>query len=364
MTTNHYKITIHISRKNTIRGQFTVPFVGSRTAAPDTVEFKNQKIIILADRTKKVTPTDDIIRNKSNSIYQQIFKALIFLYCNNSERIEVRSIQIDRSTKTKRDTTYSYVVDSHEQPIKNNYILPISVPAFVINKIWEENSEAAQIRIILTHWLSAQGSEDRFYQFERLWRTYERIGAYHLRPIKEPSTFNILVEMREFICNNVALFNSSISEADLITVQKFRTFDWVNYILSEFRPLSTSNKSKPYTDKYLHHFVKCNEDHRVIDMLDRTKDIRKTELSFHKIYDDVKDYINVKKSANINKPEHILCMLCNKYADYLRNKMFHGEKADFEFTFSKDTYDNKRIDIINNLLSKLTNELILSLDKL
>lgn len=57
----------------------------------------------------------------------------------------------------------------------------------------------------------------------------------------------------------------------------------------------------------------------------------------------------------------MLCILCCRYAYYLRNKIFHGELPDFSFNFSQGTQDDKRLDKINLLLEDLNYELFWTL---
>lgn len=131
MSTNNYKITIHISRTNTISETITnVPFPNSVHGRGDTISFSKQKITIQAVRTKKYIPAE-IITNKNNSLYGQIFKSLIYLYVVNGNNIKIRSIDIERYTKRITDPKISFSISSEEQPIKYNFALRYPVSNFV-----------------------------------------------------------------------------------------------------------------------------------------------------------------------------------------------------------------------------------------
>ncbi|WP_302609525.1 hypothetical protein [uncultured Bacteroides sp.] len=364
MSTNNYKITIHISRTNTISEIITnVPFPNSVLGRGDKISFSKQKITIQAVRTKKYTPTE-IVTNKNNSLYGQIFKSLIYLYVVNGNKIKIISIDIERHTKRIKDPKISFDISSEEQPIKYNFALRYPISNFVKNKIWEECNEAYSIRAILTLWLATISSNDRYYIFERSWRTFERLCFYKSRAISDLNEFTAIKNIKDYIYHNLPSFNDSITIASSIGIRDLKKYDWSGYIKSEFLPLSKSTKSKPYTEKYKNHLVICNTDWRIMTILRDTLSIREAELRHHNVYNDIVTHITTQLGHNVVANEQVLCFLCCKYAYFLRNKMFHGEKTDYTFTFSKDTIDNKMIDKLNYLLSSLINELLLIIDRL
>lgn len=246
-----------------------------------------------------------------------------------------------------------------EKPIEGNFIFPYDLPEYVLNKIWDESKEGDNIRIVLTHYLRALSTEDRCYAFECYWRAFEQLCLYHNRTSPENNDFTALGEMRRFICNNKIYFSDSIRFADAVSLRKFLSYDWEGYVRNEYPPLAVSTKPKKYTEVFRYHFVKCNKDSRVIEMLDSVKDIRLPELNHHGISVEITSYISSHKAAPENVPEHVLCMLCCKYAYYLRNKMFHGEVPEFSFSFSNITKESRCLDTINLLLLYLNTELLL-----
>lgn len=62
--------------------------------------------------------------------------------------------------------------------------------------------------------------------------------------------------------------------------------------------------------------------------------------------------------------DHVLAILLCKYAYYVRNKCFHGQQADLSFCFSDKTNDDDIIDMLNELLLRITTELFISYSSL
>lgn len=364
MSVNKYIISIHISRNNNFTGVFNnVAFPGFVAGNGDCITFTKQKITIVGKRSKK-SKLDDIINNKKNSLYQQIFKSLVYLYAANKRLITIRSIDIERFTSKTQDSKFTFTLKKHEQPIKNEFNLRYDLSDFIKDKIWEESSEANSIRTILTLWFSALSSNDRFYIFERNWRTFERLCFYKSRAIAGVKEFDAIKNMKDYICHNTHLFPDSLRIADKLSGRKLISFDWEGYITNEFPTLSRSSKPRPYTEIYKNHLVICNTDIRIMNMLTKTLSIRKAELRRHGVYNDITNHISTQISLRLKANEQVLCILCCKYAYYLRNKMFHGEKSDFSFTFSDKTKDNLQIDILNYLFGNLINDLLLQMNLL
>lgn len=74
----------------------------------------------------------------------------------------------------------------------------------------------------------------------------------------------------------------------------------------------------------------------------------------------ISDYSN----NHIRNNSHVLSLLVCKYCYFMRNKMFHGEVADFSFCFTNHTEDDDITDFLNELLERLVNELICEYNKL
>lgn len=364
MTANNYRIKIHISRNNTIRGTFKgIPYKNSRPEVGDTVTFKCQTVLIEAIRSKKMS-VQEVLFNEQNSLYRQIIKCILFLYLKNNCWVKLNKIEILRFTKSTRDLPYSIEIDKYNQPIKANFSLRYTIPDSVLDFIWKESVEGEFLRTISSHWLSALASEYRLYIFEQLWRTFEQLAFYANRTSHSNTEFDAIKNMKAYIWNHVDSFPEAINDARRISGKNFRDFDWKGYVQNEFPTLAISNKSKPYTEKFQNNFVLCNRDLRVVNMLEKILSLRSAELMKFGVYDNVNNHINTLLLLKETHDEQLLTMLCCKYAYYFRNKMFHGEVLSHSFTFSDKTVENKRVDILNTLLQSLTTDLILIFDSL
>lgn len=354
-----------MSRKNTLCATFVnIPFRGAAIGQTDEVVFSKQKIKLKAIRTKRFT-LNDVLKTRTNSLYEFILKSLIYLYAYNKTYINLYSITFTR-TSFKRKMTEKQVHDfsDDEKPIEAEFVLPYDLPASVLNRIWEENKDGGNLRIVLTHYLRALSSDDRSYAFECHWRAFEQLSLYHNRAASENNDFTALGEMRRFICYNRLHFPDAIAYAEHVSSRRFMSFDWDGYVRNEYPTLADSMKPKKYTLVYRNHFVLCNRDLRVIEMLNSVLHIRSAELIYHGVFADISNHIAALTTTPENHPEHVLCMLCCKYAYYLRNKMFHGEVPEFSFSFSNMTKESKCLDTINMLLSNLNIELLLIHDRL
>lgn len=364
MAKNYYTIKIHISRDNVELNSFqNIPYANSGVGCGDTVTFKKQTIIIEAERSKKMSP-QEILYNNQNSLYRQIIKCILFLYLKNECRILLKKIDILRRTQRTQDTPYSITVDKYNQPVKADFVLRYSIPGTILDMVWQEGIQAEYLRTIFSYWLLALASEDRFYIFEQLWRSFERLAFYANRASNSKSEYEAIRNMKNLIRNNTHLFPDAMNEAHRISGRSFRSFDWSGYVKNEFPTLAASNKPKPYTEKYQKYFVLCNMDLRVIGMLKKTLLIRENELRHFGVYATVLRHITTHLATRAKYDEQLLTMLCCKYAYYFRNKMFHGEVLSHSFTFTEKTIENKNIDVLNTLLQSLTTDLILSFDRL
>lgn len=364
MAKNVYKITIHISRCNSVKGVYKdIPYLNCTNGQGDTITFKKQKVVIEAERSKKITP-QEILYNNKNGLYRQIIKSILFLFLKNEHIVNLRSIDIDRTTKRSCDSTYSIKIDKYNQPIKGDFVLRYPIPDIVLQDIWRDDEKGKTLRQFFSYWLSALSSDNRLYIFENLWRAFERLAFYINRASGSKSEFDAIRAVKEYIWNHLDNCKDSLAEAKKVRGLQFRKFDWKGYIENEFPPLSTSAKTAPYTSKYKDYLVLCNQDFRIMEMLKETFSVREHELIHFRVDEVVKNHIDTQLACRVFKDEQLLTMLCCKYAYYFRNKMFHGEVVSHSFSFTDKTLENKRVDILNTLLESLTTDLIMCFDSL
>lgn len=361
-TRNHYKIGINLSRDNTIIKSIDVPFINAAAGQLDKVSFSKQKIVITAVRSKKFK-VNDILSNKGNSLYQQILKSIIYLYVVNGERVRITKIRIERSTTRVHEVVKEYELDKDAQPITGAFIFRHAMPNAVIDRIWGESDGDYLLRTVLTHFIGALASGNRYYIFERHWRTFEQLCLYHNRAANPNRDVEALQNMRGYIVANTGKFNDAITMATGITEAQFLLFDWEGYVEGSFKH-TTSTDSKLYKNVFPNYFVGLNTDERIVKMLRMILPLRSSELSNNGTLAVVQSHITTNLATLTRSDEQVLCILCCRYAYYLRNKIFHGELPDFSFNFSQGTQDDKRLDKINLLLEDLNYELLLDFNAL
>lgn len=361
---NRYTICIHMARTNSYVGRIeNIPFVSAPPGEYDTVVYTKQKITIHANRYTKFT-SDQILHNSRNSLYVQILKSLLFLYVSNKERIRIYSITIDRKTSRTEDPQYKYELEQHEQPLKGDFLLREDLPDAVKDIIWEESNRAYKLRAILSHYLGGLSSDDRYYIFERFWRTFEQLCFYHNRADSDNSDFRALAAMRIYVNNHLADFPEALLSANSLGVRDFQNFNWSGYIKNEFPLLAEGPSEKTYKNKFKVFFVTNNRDYRVIRMLEKQVPLRNAEMAHFNIDADVNNHISGLIAVPERHEENVLTMLCCKYAYYLRNKMFHGEIEDFTFSFSEGNDNDRNLDKLNQMLSEFNFELLMVFNNL
>ena len=316
---NKYKICIHIARSNSFIGTIiNVPFAGAPAGVFDEVKFTKQKITITANRSKKLR-TEDILKKKGNSLYGQILKSIVFLYLKNGERIRITKITVDRSTIRTQDPTFEHEVDKYMQPLADDFTLRFAIPDPIIDLIWREGKDFANLRSILTHFLCGLSSPDRYYIFERLWRAFEQLCLFHNRADRENGDFKALAAMRTYIAGHLGDFPEALNEANKISSLAFRKFDWEGYAKNEFPVLADGASRKLYENKFKIFFVTNNRDLRVVKMLEDIVPLRTAEMANFGISADVNSHITSCLALRERHDENVLTMICCKYAYYLRN---------------------------------------------
>lgn len=259
---NKYKICIHIARSNSFIGVINnVPFAGAPAGAFDEVKFTKQKITITAIRSKKFR-TEDILKKKGNSLYGQILKSIVFLYLKNGERIRITKITVDRSTTRTQDKTFEHDVDKYMQPLADDFTLRFAIPDSIIDLVWREGKDYANLRSILTHFLSGLSSLDRYYIFERLWRAFEQLCLFHNRADRDNCDFKALAAMRTYIAGHLGDFPEALNEANKVSALAFRKFDWEGYVKNEFPVLVDGASRKMFPQSTLNKYI-----HQIMDYL-------------------------------------------------------------------------------------------------
>ena len=359
MTKRKYTITIHTSRCKGIHEDIpNVPYLKkSPNAQGDDIKVYSQKIVIIAERNKKYN-FESIIEYKQNSLYLQIYKSLLYLFLKRGKRVFVRAIEVKVGNNVEKVS-----VDKNRQPIDGEFIVRIPITSQVLNILWEEGVRGKTFRALVSHYLIAISSKDRYKRFERLWRSFEQIAVwhkYHDAIPARPSDFESLREMRSYICSNPQVLQQTFRFIDEVGSRKLGKLHWRKLIDNNY-PYSGDKKQVVflYSD-----FCDKNKDVRLVRIFKKAIAMRKTAIDSHGLTNDFDTLIESYVTNRFRNNSHVLSLIACKYCFFMRNKMFHGEEADFSFCFTNHTEDDSITDFLNELLERLVNELIAGFDSL
>lgn len=359
MRTNNYWIKIKFSKRNSyVRRIDNVPYINSGTFG-DSFIFKTKEICIIASRSS-IYDGNAILNNTSNSIYQQISKALLYCYAINLSSLQLTSISITRKTLRKEEEVVTLRYDKKTQPLHGNIITPIIFNEANLATLLQEDDKAENLKNVLSHWLKGMSSADRYYKFERLWRAFEQLSFYGNRASADNSDFKALRKMRNFFIGNPHYFTHTKNLLSTMSYDELRKFQWRKLILNNY---PRGGKRGVY-EGYQNYFVLANTDYRIINLLDETLVLRQSELNQYGFIANIQNHITYYKRHQQTDDMQLAALLCCKYSYFLRNKMFHGEMVDVTFSFIPNNNDDVLIDELNKILGIVTSELINSFNNL
>lgn len=346
----------------------------------DLITISNREISISAERSAIIDPKN-ILDNDSNTIHTQIIKSLLFYYLYNKKFVEIEFINIKRE-KSKvlqeyilpnPDTKLSQVLDT---TFKISDVFSFDTQQLA--SIFENDEKSFAIFNATSYLLKANTTNESSGKFEKLWKAFNSIYRYFGNGKNENDCHQIL---RKFIITNENIFSTSTNKAQLLNKgilrNKLRLRD---LILNDY---ATKNLTVTFLS-----FIFRYSDQRICELLKETlvyredylKDIfsiDNVESRFNRltnitslynacknnpsdcIYKKVTDHLNNNINNNTSSNIELITFICIKYAYYVRNKLFHGEKHDLSFRF----IDNKlteELDWINDILETLILELIKS----
>lgn len=147
---------------------------------------------------------------------------------------------------------------------------------------------------------------------------------------------------------------------DRISSRNISKLHWKRLVENNF---PYTGKAKQISQLYDELFDK-NKDVRLVRMYNKIRNLRANEISAHGRDHDfdtlIRSYLTTKPKNN----SHVLSLIVCKYCYFMRNKMFHGEEADFSFCFTNHTEDDDITDFLNIILTSLVNELIVGYNTL
>ncbi len=309
----------------------------------DTFRFFQKHFILNATRSK-VYEDGTILSNSGNSINRQIIKGVLLHYSLATTTPQIKNIIIIR--KRIRSPHYTYLQEASHliQPITGNRKIQLQFDKKVLTSILDETPRADAIRIALSYWLKGISSEERYYKFDNLWRSFNRLCLFNANTIKD---FEGLRKMRELIINSQASFQNTINIIKNYTIDDLSKFRWKVFSSNEYNIVNKASALKDFILRY--------NDARIMDLFDKViVPCRRQLLIQQGFFLDVNRHI---KSQTQQIDIEIVTILAIKYAYWLRNKFFHGAIYNRTFKLHTDNIDDE-VDILNNILSSLIFEII------
>ena len=354
-----YIVEISLAENSKIVKSVNSPYYKSNGKF-DIVVFSSKSITIEAERGKSYSE-EDIFNNVQNSLYNQMFKVILFHYAVNGGKSAVIRITVTILMAGKQKNLIVRDFGDNDQP------LPISEPVLPLNEhslelLMEETDDAYNLRLTMVHWLSAMGESDKKNRLECLWRAFERICIYrrHRNRDEIPYVSKALLEMKNELQVHSSSYQHSMSIAHLISYEDLRKLMWHDLIEGSFKnryDLTNPKEKRIFKQKYIDDFVNQFDDIRVVTLLYETLNYLKSELN------EVGEMVNVesslmnKISANVNRDADVLALMACNYAYFLRIRLFHGHSLVKCSIFDKHA-DKMGVGMTARILETLVAELI------
>lgn len=332
-------------------------YMGSK-GNTDKFQFTQKGFTIFAERSKKYKD-GSILNSSNNSLNSQLLKGLLFFYGISKDFPLISKILIILYKNGKSLHSYSESAN-FEQPLISKLPKTFSFSPGELEIIFEPTIKASSIRIALSYWLKGAASISSYQKFDYLWRAFNRLYLFN---VGSKSDNDGQREIRTLIISNSVRFGNSATLAKRLSLQDLELFRWRKLIIHEY---DTNNKMLA-----LHDFIKRYSDCRIMQALNAVISVRKQYLMDYAkngISRDLWSQPNgiegwlLNHLHTINDIE-ITCILCIKYAYFLRNQYFHGEIIENTFKV-KNTIEDSERNNINQLLECLIFELILNNDLL
>lgn len=283
-----------------------------------------------------------------------MYKCLLFHYAINGSNSQIEKIAIDVYSALICEGHYERDFNAENQPF------PLYSPTIGFNEqslklLLDESDDSFQLRMIMAHWMSAAQNNDRLGKLECLWRTFERLCAYHRHhPIGErPNVADGLKQMISELTTHPHAYLDSAAYVHSYTDAYLRGFLWHDMIENNY---SKSAGVEKYRD-YVNYLVKVFEDKRIMTLMMDVRHYRKSKLNSYSLYIPMKAYCLGKLSLGLQKDIDVVALLCCHYAYYLRNRLIHGQSLVRCSIFNQNV-DTMRLNDVSHLLELLTVELI------
>ena len=355
-----YIIEIILAEDSLIKKTLSCPYYMSNGKS-DIVTFSTKCISIEAERSKSYSE-EDIFKNVQNSLYNQMFKSLLYHYSVNGDKAAITRITVTVVAAGKQSMLATREFTAADQP------LPVAAPLFTLDKLslellMGETDDAYNLRLTMVHWLSAMGESDTKNRLECLWRAFERICIYrrHRNRDEIPYVSKALVEMVKELQMHSRRYPMAMSLARRMTYDELRKLMWHDLMEGTYKSrfdLDNERDKAKFKKKYLDEFVNQFKDIRVVTLLYETLRYMKKELdAIDHQYNNVETDLSNRISANVCRDADVLALMTCHYAYFLRIRLFHGHSLVKCSIFDKHT-EKMGVGVTAQILETLVAELI------
>lgn len=348
----HIKITFEKSRMECKQGLIYSDYLNGK-GVKDTFVFLPKEINIIAQRTR-IIQDGKILSSNKNSVYYQILKALLYYYSLSFTFPRIEKVQIILKRAKSPDIIYKEC-DTFTQPLISGKPNPFRFDPLKLKILFNEDEQGDALRAIVSNWLKAMASDDRYYCFEHLWKSFNRLYVFHGKRILHADTSekNCQIAIRKFIIDHFNILNESIAIVNNYSENDIRFFRWRSFVLNEY---NVEKKTKELYGWYTNY-----HDSRIMSLFKQLLPYRQDYLKNLSKLEDVQEHI--ERNNSTKSDIEIVALIAIKYAYFARNKMIHGELPDSTFKIH-DNREDLEFDKLNLLLSKLVAELINNFDEL
>lgn len=362
---NKVRYEVDIQLKNPC-GAEMVEYLPYYNSGPrrDAVLFEKRRILIEADRKRRITE-DDVFMNLQHSLYNQLVKVLLIHYCHAGRkagilRVSVRQKKSDgrgQRAEVKYEELFSRNFTDANQPFCA-FDAPIPFDVGALKGVLDETDDAYRLRIVLLHWLSQGKYTDRQRRMEIVWRTFERLCEYH-QHAPMGSRFKVadgLDSLLNVVLTNAASYPHSAATVAGKTLDTLRELRWQEMIENNYPKTNGNNLIRNYRN-YVATLITPFFDERAVQLMTDILPYRRSELQRYGLYNNAVTDLQAKLALHQRRDIDLVALLCH-YIYFLRNRLFHGQMLLRVSVFDVLNADNMRLDFLTGMLATLSVELV------
>lgn len=347
----HIKVEFDKNRMECKQGLVYSDYLNGK-GGKDTFVFLPKELNIVAHRTKLIEDGKILSSNK-NSVYYQLLKALLYYYALSRTFPRIKNVEIVLK-RAKSEDYYYKECTNFIQPLVSGKNNPYVFDPDKLKALFNEDDRGDSLRAVISNWLKAVSSDDRYYCFEHLWKAFNRLYVFYGKQcLKKVNEKECQIKIRDFILNNFELIQDSIAITNSYSESDIRSFRWRSFVLNEY---DGENKTKELIG-----WIKNYHDKRIMALFTQILPYRQEFINKIGKLDEVQKHINNNSSTTIDV--ELVALIAIKYAYFARNKMIHGELPDSTFKIHENREDLE-FDKLNTLLSTLVAGLINNNDAL